>query len=424
MKKIFLLIIIVLAYNSNCEAKYPYKPGRTANQHTTILKYKDYYKININLDSSNRKHIFKNYMQLILKACPDYEKLLDSYLAECSANNEYIHELFMENCDKIWPGLQRQYKNELKSMGSFFKNNPDIMNDGKLSAKEFYTLNLLPDVGRTTACSALTISKKLSKTSQLMVSRSLEWSGGSRNQLSRLHAITTIKNNKTGQAITMIGYLGMISCLTGFNNRGLFLGIIDSPLGNGAINPQKKNSYVFDLRYALENYSNSKAAGKFLKSARRKYTFNHLVIAADKKTALIIENNISENKRYLRTFGNALNPNINWENPQAICAVNSFVKKGNADNHTNSSYNYKRWNNYNRLLKESVDDANNKKITKDNLMEILAYRSFFPSSGNIYSKNLTQHSMIYIPETQKLFIYFKPDRSAPGKPAFKKIKFN
>jgi hypothetical protein len=357
--------------------------------------------------------------QQILLAVPDYENIVDSYLAELFSTTD-MYMLMLSRVDDIKPQIPVQYKDEIDGMGSKVSGTENVIGDGKLSADELYLMQLLPDVARSTECSGISVFGSRSASGSPMTARILDWYGGEKNQLPKIQAVTTVKKNT--KSICMIGYLGFIGILTAFNSDGVFAGILDSP-SDAAYSSTNKRSYINDIRFALENCSTLAEAASFLSDTSRKYTFNHLVLLSDKNTAGVLENNFSGTglniRRALRTDTSTLNPGITWGYSNAVATVNSFLLSGNLDNHTTVSNNTGRWQSFKNELQKSGND-----VTMDELKQIISFGSADPekqSDTDLYSLS-TQHIVLFQPSDFHLEVSFRPKQnSIPEHPVFETI---
>lgn len=83
----------------------------------------------------------------ILKVVPDYETLIDSYIAESLPDYEY--SFIFPRVDDIKPQLDQNYIEEIEGMASVFSGGSEnIRKDNKISVGELYVLNLFTDVLR------------------------------------------------------------------------------------------------------------------------------------------------------------------------------------------------------------------------------------------------------------------------------------
>jgi hypothetical protein len=360
-------------------------------------------------------------MQKILHEKPDFEQLFDSYIAEIVIDQSNYNTLLIRMED-IKPRMHQEYQDEINGMASQLSGGDiNSLGDNKLSKDELYGLQLITDVYRTTQCSGISVYGSLSATGNTMTARVLDWYDGANNQLAQVQAVTTI--NYGSKSICMIGYLGYLGIITGFNNAGVFAGILDSPTG-AAYSSTNKYSYTTDLRYALENYTTLTGVASYVTNSSRNYSFNHLILLSDDQTSKVLENNFSGTgtniRRALRSDTSALNPGITWGYNDAIAAVNSFLLLGNHDNHTGVFSNTNRWNSMKTQL-QNYDEI----ITFDELKQIASFDNGNgpgnQSSGDIYNGG-TQQIVIFQPDIFHLEVAFKPKSGIlPADPIFENI---
>lgn len=372
----------------------------------------------------SHRQIGEAFAKGILQLVPDYEVLVDSYIAENLIRSEYKYAFF--RMEDIKPQIDSEFAEEIDGMASVFSGGDnDLRSDKKVSKNEFYLFNLFTDVIRGTQCSYISVFGSRSETKKTITGRNLDWYGGSRNQLPRLQAVITFIY--PDKKICSIGYMGYMGILTGFNDSKVFAGILDSGT-NASYTSEGRRSYTLDLRYALENTKTMNDAAEFMGDPAKLYAYNHIIGFSDPDSSLILENNFSGNgadgnrvKRAIRKSGSKLNKNITWEISDAIAAVNSFVLFGNHNNHTPNKYNTKRWANIKTQLqnKGSV-------VSAGQMKEIVSFNhgkpGNFSESGDIYNK-MTLQMIVFQPDNLSLEVFFRPrgNRVNPVNPVFEKI---
>jgi hypothetical protein len=116
----------------------------------------------------------------------------------------------------------------------------------------------------------------------------------------------------------------------------------------------------------------------------------------------------------VRVFDSALNAGVaTWLAPDySIGAVNSFVLKGNTNNHVGITVNEKRWASLISGLSAAALDGTDEqeKITVGELKEIISFdHGDGPGNmadGDLYNSS-TQQCIIFQPQTLDLEIYFR-----------------
>lgn len=387
----------------------------------TLEDLASHYRVIIDLtDGSSLADIAEEYAGLIKEAVPNMDELVDSYLADVSQEN-FIYEILLFRADIIRSNLEPEYRNLLDRMGAALASTTESdRGDGQLSAREYLVLALLTDVLRLTQCSAVSVFGGRSETGNTLTVRNLEWATGSRNQLPQLQATTTIR--EAAGSVFSVGYLGYFGVLTGLNSAGIFAAVLDSD----TLFPYTslgKTSYVFDLLSALRSQSTLDRTAHLMTDPNRKYAFNHNIFLSDSQVSKVLENNISgwfgNPRRAVRTSTSELNPGVSWPFPQAIAAVNSFVLKGNTDNHTLYDGNRKRWDNFKTLLSQAGEQVGFEK-----LKEIASFKSGpdpGADPGDIY-RGGEQQMIALEPATGRVEVFFRPKSGGlPDQPSFEPV---
>ncbi len=361
----------------------------------------------------------------ILQMEPEYESLIDSYIAENINKNDYSGSF--SRVEDLKPQLEQSYKEEIEGIASAFSGGSENKRaDGKISLDELYLFNLFPDVARGTQCSFVSVFGESSETKSTVSARILDWYGGSRNQLPRVQGIVTIKY--PGKRICSIGYMGYVGIITGLNDSKVFAAILDSQSG-APYSSEGRRSYPLDLRFALETKDTLDAAAEFMKEHSEEYTVNHILAFSDEKESKVLENNFSgagtngqEVRCALRSWDSELNDGVTWEMKDAVGSVNSFMLYGNKDNYSNDKCNTGRWEN----MKEELSKMG-PTVTPDELKEVASFDGGSPGafldSGDLYNK-MTLQIVVYQPESFELDVFFRPQESRknPDKPVFEKIQ--
>lgn len=391
----------------------------------TLTDESNYFRVTLDYTKgAPRRQIGEALGAAILKAVPDYERLVDSYIAENIDSYEYPEAFYRVADLKI--NLNRDYLDEIEGIASQFSGGTkNVRRDGKISRDEFILFNLFPDIIRGTGCNFISVFGKRSATGKTILSRALDWYAGDLNQLPQIQALITFKYPTT--QICSIGYLGYQGIITGFSTNHIFAGIIDSQTG-APFSSLGKRSYPLDLRWALETKTTLKEAAAVMLDPHNNYAVNHVICMADSQQGIIIENNFSgqgtggqQVRRAIRNAGSRLNKGISWGIDNAVASVNSFLLKGNTDNQTPNTYNTKRWKNLKKQLL-----AKGPVVTREELKEVAVYDDgapgTFADSGDLYNR-MTLHLVIFEPDTFSLEIFFHPrnSRQSPADPKFIKV---
>ena len=160
----------------------------------SIVNHGNYYEATLNFTHGvSHYEMGRLLMQKILIAVPNYEQLLDSYIAEIIGSQNY-YTVLLGRMENIKTQIPQDYKDEIDGMASQLSGgNVDSLGDGKLSINEFYGIQLVADVFRPTQCSAISVYGSRSATGNTMTARLLDWYDGSNHQLSQIQSVTIIK---------------------------------------------------------------------------------------------------------------------------------------------------------------------------------------------------------------------------------------
>ncbi|MBU1533914.1 hypothetical protein KKF84_01270 [Myxococcota bacterium] len=275
----------------------------------------------------------------VKKVFPEYEALLDGYVSLVTGSKR-TYEAFLGRARGMSSRLPRHHLQEIRGFASVFGTGENKPGDGKLSLDEILFLNLLGDVARGTACSVLAATAAGARDRSPIAGRNLDWPNPL-GILSKLHAVMTIRTR--GSLVTLVGFLGHFGAITGMNAKGVFGAILDSGTGAPLV-VKDRRSYFFDLRLALEQSKTARALASSMAAGTRRYTYNHLIFTMDKSDIMVLENVVSgSGHRAVRMPDSLLNRGVAWGVPNFLAVVNSFVLKGNPDNHSDSSHNTARW---------------------------------------------------------------------------------
>jgi hypothetical protein len=422
------LTISILLLSSSCgNSINPVVKGQDSfsDENVVITNEGEYFRVELDFSGgASHRQIGKDYGKGILKMVPDYEKLVDSYLKEIY-NSQEVYDNLLDRTEDLKTQLPQQFIDEIEGMASNFTGgDKNVRGDGKLSVDEFYMYNLFPDILRASQCCFVSVYGSKTSDGKTITGRNLDWYGGANMEISRFAAVTFMKNDSNN--VCSIGFLGFMGIITGFNDQKVFAAILDSLTGT-AYTAQGRLSYGFDLRLALENKNTLQEVADYMKDPKKLYTCNHIIALSDPKESKVLENNFSGTgpddervKRELRTDSSELNDGITWGISDAIGSVNSFILKGNYDNHTDNKYNTKRWKNMKKQLISKGD-----KVTVDELRDVISYGKGSPGtfndSGHLYNR-LTNQSIVFQPDSFSLEIFFHPkDQRWADVPTYHKI---
>lgn len=325
----------------------------------TIESRNSYYDVTLDYENGTYYEVGKAYGETIKNNIPFYSDIMEPYLYEnIRAGLPEIKEDYSavkERITALTLTLPDEYREEMNGFADGISGGiSGFSEDGKISREEAMLLQLVPDILRQTACSAVSFSNSKSETGKRITARILEWDLGSDNQLCRVNSAVHMNNGE--KSIMQVSYLGVLSTLTAVSNDGVTAGILD--VGSGDLYEYEgKKSYTYYLRYQLENKSTASEVGKAMTDMSEDFTYSHNIILSDAENAFVAED-VTGGGALLRDSDVPLADGIEWNCKDSICAVNTFSSKKN--NTSFYSSNLIRWVKYNSIInseeKLSVSD--------------------------------------------------------------------
>lgn len=409
----------------------------TVHGAVSIVEVDDTYWL-VELDLTDLVHhshhdIGRLYGETIKRKIPNFEALLTSYIEEARHDLDPMPEItyaqLIGRVNDIMQKVPQDYRDEIEGFAS------TLAGDANLDAlHKAYVVNLLPDVMRPTACSALGVfgAKSVGGVSRMI--RLLDWPGGKEHQVNRVHAVVHFKQGESSfYSIGILGFLGLIS---GVNKAGTFAGILDAmSIINAPYESAGKGSYVFDLRAALETQSTAQEVADYMvgnRNGANTYAFNHLIWTSDTTETLVVENNISYPFRAIRRdISETYNETTMWTHVAGVVpAINCFMLKDQPGDFPNFFQNcFWPWNAGRRMnLKDGYDDMQGAPLDGDDLKRIMTYHAgALPgdiTSGDIYN-TLTQQIIVYEPTaaaSKPVEIFFAPRHGQlPATPLYQNV---
>lgn len=372
----------------------------------------NYYEITLDYtDGSNRFDMGKSFGEQTVVLNTDFERIFDWYIYMASAIVPY--ETMIARAIAIKEKIPLEYRQEIDGLFTVCTGGTsDKVLDGKLSENELYLLQTLPDVWVSASCSSVAVFGGSSETGSTIIGRNLEWFGGiPHNYLSSLQAVVTVKNT-SGRDVCLIGYLGFLGCITGFNDQGLFDAIQVSSGNTSLYDATGRGSYNMNLRRVLDNCDDITAAKAYLMADTTEYAAGHLFVFADPTEARVFEYEPDTPQRDMRAYNSTLKSGVTWiDHDYTIGAVNSFVLPDFYDNHTGN--NVSRWNTMRDQLQLKLDDSDTPdKVTVAEIKQVITYfqgRKPGAVDGDLY-RNYIQQTIIFQPavEQKNVEIHFHP----------------
>ena len=332
---------------------------------------------------------------------PDIERRYDRHLSKILTDTYFKHLLkhrlpvLMQQVDEIY---QKEMQGVMAAW-SIIENNE--LGDGFLSTDEYLILNLLPNMGFAPNGSGFAAFQSATEDKYSIVGRNMDWE--STPELRSLQTITIYHFQE--QSIVNIGFSGVVSILTGFNQEGLFLSYFNaasySPYAkyykNNPAHQKTKNRTIFSLRKALEKNSTIDSAIRYLS----KQTFSNAnnILLADKNKVEVLEYSANQQVK-IRRWNSATHVNKPWHVKQQIAVVNCNVLAALPNNCTKIIDNY-HWSRYVQLAHFSPQNP-----AKERDISALLFDTY--NDGNeIFNKN-TLNSVIFIPRYNELYLYAAP----------------
>ena len=249
----------------------------------------------------------------------------------------------------------------------------------------------------------------------------------------KAQAVTHFKMEEGKNSYVTFSVLGMLDMLTGINDKEVMVGILD--VGTGLdYECEGKKCYTYELRYALETMSDARSIGEYMVSESRNFTYSHNILITDKKDSFVAEDSVLclddipetereeldddfDPKALLRDKDTPLMEGITWDNPDSLCAINSFMSEGQDDYFTATESNYVRFSKFNTWVHEKD------KLTVSDVKDIVTRETVDMPSGiqKLHSENVFQ-TIIYDYSTGNIEVCFTGEEGVVNHPGFVKIE--
>ncbi len=252
---------------------------------------------------------------------PDLEARYDSYLADTFTQGQFDTWLSGRVEPLRATAIDPAYLAELQGLaGALSLIGRNRLGDGYLSLDELWFLQLIPDIGGHTGGWGFGVYGTRSATGGALIGRNLDRSGNP--ALRGLQAITVYAG--ANHSVVNIGFAGISSLVTGFNDSGLFLALLDATPTPGQSQPIVATGAIgFDLRRALETQDGG-VTGAVRTLGRRRYGADHSVLLAGPKRVQVLEHPHGQPAR-LRKASTPTRPEMAWDRPDQIAAVGCFA---------------------------------------------------------------------------------------------------
>ena len=319
-----------------------------------IKKMEHYYDVTLDYEKHTPQEVGKAYASTVLEAFPDFHETIEPYVYE---NIYFAFPALTDDFDPVWERvsylsatLQEEYWQEIDAYATELSGGVHGFNeDGHISYEEAVTFNFIPEALRSTACSALSLWGSKTATGDRVMVRLLDWDLGGDNQMCKMHAVIHAKEGD--RSFTGISFIGWENLVSAVNDDGVFAALLDAGSGE-PYSYEGRRCYSYDLRYAMEEFTTAEEVGNFMVENSPNYTWSNNIVISDENGTYCAENAVKQHQEnkgafsILRDADTPLVDNLNWDNPDSFCVVNSFATKGN-DESMYQVGNAVRFNKYN-----------------------------------------------------------------------------
>ena len=343
---------------------------------------------------------------------PDIEYLYDSYLTAILKQMSF-NDILRDRLPKLKSHIDIAYQKEMEGIASSWTLIHDNkLGDGYLSWDEYWVLNLLADIGLPANGTGFGVLNAVSREKSTIIGRNLDLK--STPELRGLQVITVYEYSN--HAVVNIGFAGIISVMSGFNDSGLFVAHFNAASDLSYQNPyparqeagKAMQTYGFALRKTLETMTSVGKATRTL--AENTYGISSNILVADKKKIQILEYS-PLGKAQIRSWQSETHPDKQWNSPSQIAVVDCHVLKSRSGSCERARDTY-RWE---RLHTQAI-------FTKNNRAGVQDIAGVMLDSHNQYYEIMasdTLQSMIYLPGTGHLYLYTAPVNTTKIPPAYK-----
>lgn len=386
-----------------------------------------YYEVNLDWESGSHYDVGKAYGSLLKECVGEQEAILESYIYEnihmAFPNMTSDYSIISSRVEALASKLPSEYLDEIRGLSDGFNNGSEgMVEDGKMSYEELLLAQIIPDVLRDTACFGLSVWGDKSDSGNKYTARVLEWQIGSSRQLLDIAAVFNMKNGD--KSYTMVGFLGILVAHTGVNDNGVMMGELDVGVVGEAYEYEGKESYIYAIRYCLENFDDADACAGYLMDRAGKFAYNPNILITDKDHSYCVEliSNEKAGKPVIRDENTPLIQGYEWHNSDSLCIINGYVSEGTKTALSYASGNYLRWKKMDSWLMD-ID-----KVSLADMKELLTRDSVVNSvEEGIGGKNrdvspvyndYNIHIAIYDYETGKLHVAFPRTDGIENRPDF------
>lgn len=347
----------------------------------------------------------------------DIERRYDHYLMGRFSQMGF-DDILRNRFPSLKNAIDNRYQKELEGVASAWTLvHKNKLGDGYLSWDEFWVLNLLPDIGVSFDGLGFGVLSALSREKGTIIGRNLELKNNSR--LRGLQALTLYQY--ADHSVVNIGFAGVISVLSGFNDDGLFVAHLNASSDLSMQNPSRAKtntekslqSHGFVLREVLESMSSVAMATKALEINTYSTSSNTLI--GDQENIQVVEFSTS-GKTKVRSWNSQTRNDKHWSRASQIATVSCHVLPQMSGGCPKAKDIY-RWE---RLHALAV-------FTKDNLAGTQDVAGIMLDTHNQYFEIMgvdTLQSMIFLPATGHLYFYAAPVTDGGTPPVYQVYHLN
>ena len=335
----------------------------------------------------------------------DIERRYDRYL-NANVSQISFDDLLRNRLPTLRNSIDPRYQKELEGVASAWSLIYDNkLGDGFLSWDEYWLLNLLPDMAVPANGVGFGVLGQLSSESSTIIARNLNFK--SSPELRSLQAITVYEYKDS--AVVNIGFAGIVSVFSGFNDSGLFVAQFNassSLLYQNALHLKHKDAVQaqgFILRKALETSTTTREAISLI--SKKIIGIDSNVLVADKTNIQVLEQP-AFGKAKIRMWDSHTHPSKRWDRQSQVAVVDCHVLTTMSNNCVRAKDSY-RWD---RLRALAVFTSNEK-------ADVQGIAKIMLDKSNKYNEILsddTVQSMIYLPSNGYLYLYTAPIKGTVG----------
>jgi len=341
----------------------------------------------------------------------DIEQRYDAYLL-ASLSQMRFDDILKNRLPELKRYVDSSYQKELEGVASAWSLvHKNKLGDGFLSWDEYLLLNLLPDLVLPANGTGFGVLDQVSKEDSTIIGRNFDFT--STAELRGLQTITVY--DYKSRAVVNIGFAGIISVVTGFNESGLFVAHFNAAPDSSYQNPfkvkqnvkQGTQAHVFALRKALEVFNSASQAINYF--SKQTYGVSSNTLVADKKSIQVLEYS-SSGKVEVRRWDSKVRANMRWGRKLQIAVVDCHALSDMTNNCRRAKDGY-RWNH----LRALASFTSEKKSSVQDISKIML------NNKNQYYEILgddTIQSMIYLPDSGHLYLYAAPISATEMPPSY------